>query len=83
MKNVKIIFIIFLYILLFPGLNAQSILSEDVPVDPEIIHGTLDNGMTYYIRANKEPEKRASFYIIQNVGSLLETDQQNGLAHFL
>ncbi|MCD4769407.1 MAG: insulinase family protein [Bacteroidales bacterium] len=77
------IFIIFLYLLLTPCLNAQNILSEAVPVDPEIIHGTLDNGMTYYIRANNEPEKRASFYIIQNVGALLETDQQNGLAHFL
>ena len=33
--------------------------------------------------ANKEPEKRASFYLIQNVGSLLEEDNQNGLAHFL
>ncbi len=77
------IFIIFLYLLVTPGLKAQNILPEAVPMDPEIIYGTLDNGMTYYIRANKEPEKRASFYIIQNVGALLETDQQNGLAHYL
>ena len=39
--------------------------------------------MTYFIRKNKEPEKRASFYIIQNVGAILENDDQNGLSHFL
>ena len=54
-----------------------------VPIDPEIRTGKLDNGMTYYIRQNTEPEKRASFYIIQNVGALLEKNEQNGLAHFL
>ncbi|MCF8224032.1 MAG: insulinase family protein [Bacteroidales bacterium] len=56
---------------------------EAVPVDPEIRRGTLENGLTYYIRHNNEPENRASFYIIQNVGALLENDDQNGLAHFL
>lgn len=56
---------------------------EAVPVDPEIRRGTLENGLTYYIRQNNEPENRASFYIIQNVGALLENDDQNGLAHFL
>jgi zinc protease len=39
--------------------------------------------MNYYIKANKEPKERASFYIIQNVGALLEDDHQDGLAHFL
>jgi len=52
-------------------------------MDPQIRYGKLDNGMTYYIRQNGEPENRASFYLIQNVGSLLEEDNQKGLAHFL
>jgi zinc protease len=39
--------------------------------------------MTYYIKHNEEPKERASFYIIQNVGAVLEEDHQNGLAHFL
>lgn len=52
-------------------------------MDPEIRTGKLMNGLTYFIRHNKEPEKRASFYIIQNVGATLENDDQNGLAHFL
>jgi len=56
---------------------------QTVPMDPDVIHGKLSNGMTYYIRHNEEPKDRASFYIIQNVGALLETDEQNGLAHFL
>ena len=58
-------------------------MSGQVPFDSEIRTGKLENGMTYFIRHNKEPEKRASFYFIQNVGALLENDNQNGLAHFL
>jgi len=64
-------------------LYAQPDLSKPAPVDPDIRMGKLDNGLTYFIRNNKEPEKRASFYIIQNVGAILENDDQNGLAHFL
>jgi zinc protease len=62
---------------------AQTGLSQPVPLEPEVRYGVLDNGMTYYIRHNEEPKERASFYIIQNVGALLEEDNQNGLAHFL
>lgn len=54
-----------------------------VPMDPKIRYGKLDNGMTYYIRHNQEPRERAEFYIAQNVGAILENDDQNGLAHFL
>ncbi|MCH8194201.1 MAG: insulinase family protein, partial [Planctomycetes bacterium] len=56
---------------------------QDVPMDPNVLYGKLSNGLTYYIRHNEEPKDRASFYIIQNVGALLEEDEQNGLAHFL
>jgi zinc protease len=62
---------------------SQDNLSAPAPIDPEIRMGKLDNGLTYFIRKNKEPEKRASYYIIQNVGAILENDDQNGLAHFL
>jgi zinc protease len=69
---------------LFPlSLYGQTDLAAPVPVDPAIRSGKLDNGLTYFIRYNKEPEKRASFYFIQNVGALLENDNQDGLAHFL
>ena len=62
---------------------SQVDFNMEVPVDPAARVGRLDNGMTYYIRHNEEPKERASFYIIQNVGALLENDEQNGLAHFL
>ncbi len=63
--------------------NAQDDLKIQAPIDPEIRMGKLSNGLTYFIRRNMEPEKRASFYIIQNVGAILEDDDQDGLAHFL
>lgn len=62
---------------------SQNALLQPAPVDPAVRTGKLANGMTYYIRHNEEPKERASFYIIQNVGALLENDDQNGLAHFL
>lgn len=58
-------------------------LNSLVPEEPAIRKGVLDNGLTYYIKHNEEPKNRASFYIIQNVGALLEEDNQDGLAHFL
>lgn len=56
---------------------------ETVPMDTAIRHGILPNGLTYYIRHNAEPKNRADFYIAQKVGSILENEQQLGLAHFL
>ncbi len=80
----KIISTTFLLLALtFPGAYPQTDLNKPAPMDPDIRTGVLDNGLTYFIRHNKEPEKRASFYIIQNVGAILENDDQNGLAHFL
>lgn len=54
-----------------------------IPIDQNVRIGKLENGMTYYIRHNSLPEKRADFYIAQKVGSILEEDNQRGLAHFL
>jgi zinc protease len=62
---------------------SQVDFNKAAPVDPAARIGQLPNGITYYIRHNEEPKERASFYIIQNVGALLENDDQNGLAHFL
>lgn len=62
---------------------AQADLKAPLPKDPNTVVGKLPNGITYYIRHNKEPKERASFYIIRNVGAVLENDDQNGLAHFL
>lgn len=46
-------------------------------------HGQLDNGLTYYVRHTTMQPGKADFYLVQNVGALMEEDNQNGLAHFL
>ena len=54
-----------------------------LPVDPNVRIGKLDNGLTYYIRHNSQPAQRAEFYLATNVGAFQEEDDQDGLAHFL
>ncbi len=71
----------FLLLAIVSNLFAQQM--PPVPIDPKVRYGQLENGMTYYIRHNEKPKERAEFYIAQNVGAILENDDQNGLAHFL
>ena len=54
-----------------------------LPNDPAVRVGKLENGMTYYIRHNALPEGRAEFHLATDVGAVQETDEQDGLAHFL
>ena len=54
-----------------------------IPLDPQIVAGELDNGFRYLIRANRKPEKRAEFRLTVDVGSVLEEEQEQGLAHFV
>ena len=54
-----------------------------LPVDENVRIGKLENGLTYYIRHNGKPAQRAEFYLATNVGAFQETDDQDGLAHFL
>ena len=54
-----------------------------LPNDPAVRVGKLENGMTYYIRHNDQPAQRAEFYLATDVGAFQETDDQDGLAHFL
>ncbi len=58
-------------------------LSATLPVDPQVTIGRFDNGLQYVIRTNKKPEKRAELRLVVNVGSILEDDDQLGLAHFV
>ena len=62
---------------------AQQAIMQQLPSDPGTRIGTLPNGLTYYIRHNERPIGQANFYIAQKVGSVLEEDNQRGLAHFL
>ena len=55
----------------------------ELPNDPEVKVGKLENGMTYYIRHNAKPEQRAEFYLLTAAGAIQEGPGQDGLAHFL
>lgn len=61
----------------FPSLDAP------IPVNPNVVEGQLDNGVKYIILQNGKPENRAELRLVVNVGSVLEDDDQQGLAHFV
>src|SRR5437016_7379173 len=64
--------------------STQSLaLTAPMPVDPKITIGKFANGMRYYIRRNKKPEKRAELRLVVKAGSILEDDDQQGLAHLV
>ena len=55
---------------------------DTLTIDPAITYGKFDNGLTYYIMVNKKPEKRAELRLAVKTGSVMEDDDQLGLAHF-
>lgn len=61
---------------------SQVKLTDPLPIAPEIKKGTLANGLTYYIRKNEKPEKKVELRLVIKAGSILEDDDQQGLAHF-
>lgn len=63
--------------------QAQSGLEAKLGIDPKVKIGKLSNGLTYYLRKNVEPKNRAELRLVVNAGSILESDQQLGLAHFV
>ena len=63
------------------SISAQVNPSQPIPTDPKMIKGTLPNGLTYYIKENKKPEKKVELRLIVKVGSIVEDDDQQGLAH--
>jgi len=70
-----------------PAASATPVIPVDLkpalPFDPAIATGKLPNGLTYFVRANKQPEHRAELRLVVNAGSVLEDDDQRGLAHFV
>ena len=58
-------------------------LSADMPVDPEVMIGGLPNGLRFYIRQNPRPARQAELRLVVKAGSVLEDDDQRGLAHFV
>ena len=72
-------------LLLFPAVFfAQEMdWSKNIPFDPEVKTGKLKNGLTYYIKKNAKPENKVDLRLVVNAGSILEADDQQGLAHFM
>lgn len=81
-KYLSTLSVFMLLALLLPSF-AKAQQMPPLPVDKEVRIGKLPNGLTYYIRHNNYPKGQADFYIAQKVGSVLENDDQRGLAHFL
>ena len=77
------VFVILVCAVCLPATSQTSTLTQPMPVDPQITMGKFPNGMRYYIRANKKPEKRAELRLVVKAGSILEDDDQLGLAHFV
>ena len=72
-----------MFMVLAMSLATMAQQAMPAPLDPNVRQGKLDNGLTYLIRHNEKPAQRANFYIAQKVGSILEEEDQRGLAHFL
>src|SRR5690606_31684531 len=66
-----------------------SIVAQDIagnspiPFDPNVRTGKLSNGLTYFIRKNNKPENKVDLRLVINAGSILEDEDQQGLAHFM
>ncbi len=80
-KHTKILvpLLTFIFALFF----VDSTRAQKIPLDTAVHAGTLANGFTYYIRQNNEPKNRVFLYLVNKVGSVLEDDDQQGLAHFM
>ncbi|HET9789097.1 MAG TPA: insulinase family protein, partial [Pyrinomonadaceae bacterium] len=63
--------------------DGAALMKQPMPVDPQITMGQFKNGLRYYIRTTKKPEKRAELRLVVKAGSILEDDDQLGLAHFV
>lgn len=74
---------ILLTIIALLALAATAASDTELPIDPDLRMGRLENGLTYYIRHNEQPKGRAEFWLVQNTGSLVEEDDERGLAHFI
>ncbi|MEW5947059.1 MAG: insulinase family protein, partial [bacterium] len=76
--------IIFLLAAVLTPAAAQDVdLNEELPWNPALTRGVLENGFAYFIRENKKPEKRAEVRLYVKAGSILEEDSEQGIAHYL
>jgi zinc protease len=83
MTKIKLSFTVICCFLICIGFAQQDVnWDKEIPVDPKVRIGKLDNGLVYYIRKNSKPENRVELRLAVKAGSMQETDEQVGLAHF-
>ncbi len=67
----------------FATIATAQDMNAKLPTDPDVMTGKLENGLTYYIRNNHKPANKVELRLVVNAGSILENDNQQGLAHFM
>ena len=80
---VRVLPALFMLILLSGCVGLLPARETPLLLDPKVVQGELENGLRYFIRENTEPENRISLRLFVNVGSVLEEDDQQGVAHLL
>lgn len=80
MRKLKLLFLLTIFASI--NLFAQDG-STPIPSDPNVKIGQLENGLKYYIRQNTKPEDKVELRLVVNAGSILEDEDQRGLAHFM
>ena len=83
LKRTVLPLLLFVSCLTAAPVQVAPALTDPIPVEREITINQLPNGLRYYVRANKKPEKRAELRLVVKTGSVLEDDDQQGLAHFV
>lgn len=81
MNKLKYAAFLFLTLILTLPSFSQLDMNAGLPTDPKLMMGKLSNGLTYYIKENKKPEKKVELRLVVKVGSIVEDDDQQGLAH--
>ena len=64
-------------------IESKEGMDQPLPWDPAVRKGTLPNGLSYFIEANQKPKNRAELRLVVKVGSVVEDENQLGLAHFV
>ncbi len=82
-KLLPILFLTFIFSCTSTGLIDNKYAAEPIPLDPLVEYGVLENGLDYFIRPNSEPRNRIVLRLVINAGSILEDEDQLGLAHLI
>ncbi|MCK5673693.1 MAG: insulinase family protein, partial [Spirochaetales bacterium] len=82
-KLLPILFLVTIFSCTSTGSIGSKNKEDPVPFDSEVEHGVLENGLEYFIRPNSEPQNRIVLRLVINAGSILEDEDQLGLAHLI